>query len=60
MVKEGEGLMDGRKLAIYIMLISATAAVLSQTPMIQAIGRGQHTFVRYMNRFAKSILKFHK
>lgn len=36
--------MEGRKLAIYIMLVSAIAGVLYQTPMIQAIGRGQHTF----------------
>ncbi len=36
--------MDAKKLAIYIILISSIAAVLSQTPQIQAVGRGQHTF----------------
>ncbi len=36
--------MDARKIALYLILISSIAAVLSQTPMIQAVGRGQHTF----------------
>lgn len=37
--------MEGKKLVLYIMLISAIMALLSQTPMMQAVGTGQHTFV---------------
>jgi hypothetical protein len=68
--------MEPRKLALYIILITSIIALLSQTPMIQAIGRGQHTFVsgkdvdcivchRYdafddMNTSQKLVLEAHK
>lgn len=41
--------MDLKKITIYFILISSIAAVLYQTPMIQAVGRGQHTFVSGRN-----------
>ncbi len=41
--------MEAKKLALYIILISSIIAMLSQTPMIQAVGRGQHTFVSGRN-----------
>lgn len=41
--------MEPKKLALYIMLILAIIALISQTPMIQAVGRGQHTFVSGKN-----------
>ncbi|VVB84571.1 Uncharacterised protein [uncultured archaeon] len=41
--------MDAKKLVLYIMLVSSLIVILSQTPQIQAIGRGQHTFVNGRN-----------
>lgn len=41
--------METNKLAIYIIIILSIIAVLLQTPMIQAVGRGQHTFVSGRN-----------
>lgn len=41
--------MDAKKLALYIILLSSIIAVLYETPMIQAVGRGQHTFVSGRN-----------
>ena len=41
--------MDAKKLALYLILLSSIAAVLSQTPLMQAVGRGQHTFVSGRN-----------
>ena len=41
--------MESKKLILYLMLISSIIAMFSQTPMIQAVGRGQHTFVSGRN-----------
>ncbi len=41
--------METKKLILYLILISSIIAVLSQTPMIKAVGRGQHTFVSGRN-----------
>jgi len=41
--------MEAKKIALYIILITSIIAMISQTPMIQAVGRGQHTFVSVRN-----------
>ncbi len=41
--------MEAKKLILYLMLISSIIAVFSQTPMIKAVGRGQHTFISGRN-----------
>ncbi len=37
--------MDGKKLALYLILIISVIAMFSQTPMMQAVGTGQHKFI---------------
>lgn len=37
--------MDGKKLALYLILIISVIAIFSQTPMMQAVGTGQHKFI---------------
>lgn len=41
--------MEANKLMIYLILISSIIALLSQTPVMQAVGRGQHTFISGRN-----------
>lgn len=41
--------MEAKKLILYLMLISSIIAVFSQTPVMQAVGRGQHTFISGRN-----------
>ncbi len=41
--------METKKLIIFTILVLSIIAVISQTPMIQAVGRGQHTFVSGRN-----------
>ncbi len=41
--------MEGKKLILYLILISSIIAMLSQTPLMQAVGRGQHAFISGRN-----------
>ncbi|VVB88931.1 Uncharacterised protein [uncultured archaeon] len=41
--------MEAKKLALYIILFTSIITLLFQTPVIQAVGRGQHTFISGRN-----------
>jgi hypothetical protein len=41
--------MEAKKLILYLILISSIIAMFSQTPLIKAVGRGQHTFISGRN-----------
>lgn len=41
--------METKKLILYLILISSIIALISQTPVMQAVGRGQHTFISGRN-----------